>query len=191
MAIPVRFLIGEHLYLRPVEAADLPVCQVWINDPEIRGLVANVRPIDLVGEQAWHQSHDRRPLPAEIHLAIVLHEADRFIGTTGFIKLDWLNRTGTTGSLIGERDCWGRGYGTEAKALMLEYAFDTLNLHRVQSEVIAYNERSARHLLRNGFQLEGRRRQAIFRHGRYHDMLDFGVLREDWEAARAARGSST
>lgn len=184
MSVPVRFLVGRQLYLRPLEASDMPACQVWINDPEIRPFIANVRPMDGVAEAGWHASHDRRPLPAEIHLGIVLDEGDQLIGTTGFVRLDWLNRTGTTGTLIGDARCWGKGYGTEAKALILEYAFLTLNLHRVQSEVVAYNERSARHLLRNGFVKEGVRREAIFRQGRYHDVVDFGILREDWERSR-------
>lgn len=182
----IRFLVGDRLFLRPLETEDMPTCQVWINDPEIRPYLAAFRPMDAVSEAAWHASHDRGMTPRELHFGIALLEGDRLIGTTSLMRIDWLHRSATSGSLIGARAEWGKGYGTEAKHLLLEYAFRTLNLHRVHSEVIAYNERSARHLLRNGYLLEGRRREAAFRDGRYHDVLDYGVLRADWEARRAA-----
>lgn len=185
MSTPIRFLVGPRLYLRPLEAEDMPACQRWVNDPEIRPFISNVRPMDAIAEAGWHAGHDRRPLPQELHFAMVLNEGDRHIGLTSFLRIDWLGRVGTTGTMIGEKECWSQGYGTEAKAMLLAYAFDTLNLNRVQSEVIAYNVRSARHLLNNGFIEEGRRRQAVFRAGRYHDLLDFGILRADWERHRA------
>lgn len=182
MSSPVRFLTSERLYLRPIEQSDLPRCQLWINDPHIWRTTGVMRPMDAVAEANWHAGHDRSMTPRDLHLAIVLGDGDRHIGNTGLISIDWVNRKGETGTLIGERDSWNKGYATEAKALLLRYCFHTLNLHRVESQVVEYNEASARHLLRNGFQLEGRRRAAMFREGRYNDLLLFGLLREEWEA---------
>lgn len=181
----IKYLSGKHVYLRPIEAEDMPTCQVWINDPEVRRFLSHVRPVDGVSEAGWHASHDRGLLPREVQFGIALHEGDRYIGNTSFMKIDWVSRAATSGTVIGEKDCWGKGYGTEAKALLIQYGFLTLNLNRLHSEVIAFNERSARHLLANGYTLEGRRRQACFRDGVYHDMLDFSLLREEWLARQS------
>lgn len=180
---PIRFLSGERVYLRPLEEADLPLCQLWINDPEIRRYLLVAFPFDAKAERAWWEGQDRSRIPGSLSLAIVLQQADKLIGTTGFHRIDWLNRRAESGSLIGDKSCWGQGYGTEAKALLVEYAFDTLGLHRIDSQTFCYNERSARHLRRAGFVEEGRLRQAIFREGKFHDVLLFGLLAADWRAA--------
>ncbi len=162
----------------------MPTSKRWINDPQIRPYMLTIRPFDDQGQQHWFETLDRRTVPTSLIFAIVLNEANRFIGTTGFVQIDWLNRNAETGSLIGEKDCWGQGYGTEAKHLLLEYGFDTLGLHRVNSRTFAYNERSARHLIRNGFREEGRLKQGVFRQGRFHDILLYGLLAADWRASQ-------
>ena len=184
MTRPVRFLIGERLYLRAVEAADLPLCQVWINDPDVRRNLILARPMDLEAQRAWHENRDRRPQPHDLTFGIVLLDGDRHIGNTGLHGIDWINRKATTGTLIGEKDCWGHGYATEAKALLCRYAFDTLDLAKLESEVFAHNVASARHLEKNGYVREGVRRQAYFRDGRRIDAVMYGLLADEWRAKR-------
>lgn len=186
MSEPVRFLVGARIYLRPVEESDLDQAQRWINDPEIWHYLGVTRPLDRKAEQGWWEAHDRRPQPSSMHFGIVLAQNDELIGTTGFVRIDWLNRVAETGTLIGTKDRWGQGYGTESKELLLAYGFDTLDLHRIESRVIAYNARSAGHLLRTGFVDEGRDRQAVFRDGRRWDVLRYGLLAEEWRARRAS-----
>ena len=185
MSPPVQYLVGSRLYLRPVEETDLPACQRWINHPDIRQYLLTVFPFDAQAERAWWEGLDRGNPPSGVILAIVLHDGDRLIGTTGLVAIDWLNRSAETGTLIGEQDSWGQGYGTEAKELLLEYSFDTLALHRVHSRTFEFNERSAKHLLRTGFVQEGRQRDAVFRNGEFHDILLYGVLADAWRARRA------
>lgn len=180
----VRFLVGERIYFRPVEEADLPQLQAWINDPEVRGRLLQFRPLDMEAERAWWKSHDRSQTPGSLHFAICLVEDDVLIGTTGFVNIDWLHRCAETGTLLGEAAHRGQGYGTEAKQLLVAYAFDTLNLHRLQSRVFADNAPSLRHLLRCGYVEEGRRREALFRDGRRHDEIVLGLLASEWRAAR-------
>lgn len=177
---PIEFLRGKRLYLRPIEEDDLPRCQRWINAPDVRRFLLSARPIDLEGERAWWRSHDRSLQPKSIKLAIVLRDGHRHIGIVGLESIDWINRQGETGCLIGETDCWDQGYGSEAKELLLEYAFQTLNLNRINSHTLAFNERSAAYLRKTGYVEEGRARKAYFREGKYHDSILFGILREDW-----------
>lgn len=185
MTSPVVYLAGQRLYLRPIEETDLPACQRWINDPQNRRFLLSVMPFDGKAERSWWEGLDRSSPPRSVLLAIVLRDGDRHIGTTGIVSIDWLNRSTETGTLIGEPDCWGQGYGTEAKELLLEYGFDTLGLHRIHSRTFEFNERSARHLRRAGFREEGRQRDAVFRDGRFHDVILYGVLAAEWRARRS------
>ncbi len=85
------------------------------------------------------------------------------------------------GISIGEKEYWGKGYGTDAMRVVLRYAFTELNLHRVSLTVFEYNPRAIRSYEKAGFTLEGREREAVFRSGKRTDMIYMGVLREDWE----------
>lgn len=179
-ATPVRFLIGSRLYLRPLEAADGPRSQVWINDPDIRRTILMQRPMSRLAEDEWLKSHDQSMTPKDVIFAIVLSEGDRHIGNTSFNSIDWINRVAETGTLIGEKDCWGMGYATEAKELLLEYGFNTLGLNRIESHTIAFNVASMRHLEKTGYIEEGRFRDRMFRDGKWHDTVHFGILRQEW-----------
>ena len=83
---------------------------------------------------------------------------------------------------IGEREFWGKGYGTDAMDLILRYAFVELNLRRVSLNVFEFNQRALRSYEKAGFQLEGRQRQVMQREGRRSDILYMGILREEWMA---------
>ncbi len=188
MSETVRFLVGENVYLRPIEPSDLQRCQLWINDPQVRRYLLAVFPFDQKAEQAWHDSLHRSPPPASVVLAIILSKGDRHVGNTGFVSIDWVNRVAETGTMIGELDCWGKGVAFEAKQLLLDYGFNTLGLHRIQSRTLAPNHRSRAHLLRSGYREEGRRLKRHFREGAWHDEVLFGLLREDWNPETRGAG---
>ncbi len=185
MSPSIRYLEGHRVYLRPLEHSDLERCHQWINAPEVRPFLLMIWPMDMKAEQAWFDSLPRGPQPSALMFAIVLREDDRHIGNTSLHAIDWLNRRGESGSMIPDPALRGRGYGAEAKALLLDYLFDTLGLHRVDSQTLAYNEASARHLRNCGFTEEGLLRKAIFRGGEWHDLIQFGILADEWRQVRA------
>jgi len=93
------------------------------------------------------------------------------------------SRVATTGAVIGEKDCWNKGYGTDAKMALLEYAFNTLNLRKIMSSVIAFNGRSKRYSEKCGYRVEGRIRAWHFKNGRYWDEMIMSVTKSQWLAA--------
>lgn len=181
---PIKFLEGPRIYLRPLEATDLDRCRAWVNTADLRRYLLMVFPIDAKGEQTWFDNLPRGRPPTDIVFAICDQASDAHIGNTGIHRIDWLNRCGETGSFLGDPAHRGRGLGAEAKALFLDYLFETLGLHRIDSITFDHNKASAGHLLRCGFVEEGRKRQALWREGRWHDVRTFGILAEDWAAAR-------
>jgi len=83
-------------------------------------------------------------------------------------------------SLLEKYGYWGKGYGTDAKMTLLNHAFNVLNLRKIRSEVVDYNERSLSYSLRCGYQIEGRKKAEVFRHGEYRDIVQLAVFREEW-----------
>lgn len=109
---------------------------------------------------------------------------DRLIGYIGLFDIQWHAGTAFVGIGIGERDYWGKGYGTDAMRLIVRYAFEALHLRRVGLDVFAYNERAYRSYVKSGFVEEGRARQYLHRDGRRWDLIYMGILREEWLAGR-------
>lgn len=182
MEQPAVFLQGRRIYLRAFEGGDLDRMRRWMNDPEIRQFILRQTPLDPIDEQKWHEGRSRGPTPTDIGFAIVLKEGNRHIGNTGIHHIDWINRNAGTGAVIGEKDCWSKGYGSEAKALVLEYCFNTLGLHRIWSTVLATNPRSLTYLKKSGYREEGIMREHIYRNGVWVDEIQLGILDHEWRA---------
>lgn len=113
--------------------------------------------------------------------AIRALEDDRLLGDVTLSVVDWGSRNAFMGIGIGAREFWGQGYGTDAIELLMRYAFTELNLRRISLNVFEFNERAIRSYEKVGFRLEGRERQAIQREGRRWDIIDMGILQEEWK----------
>lgn len=175
--LDLKFLVGRKTTLRPFSKEDLPTLTRWINDPEVRHFLANTMPQTEKQESEWYEKLGKDD--KNIVLAINTREGE-LIGTMGLHQINWVHRHATTGALIGEKKYWGNGYGSDAKMALLDYAFNTLNLNRISSDVVDYNERSLKYSLRCGYQIEGRRRDKFWRDGRYWDIIELGLLRDEW-----------
>lgn len=117
---------------------------------------------------------------------------DTLIGGVGLWISSWTHADTWLGISIGERDYWGKGYGTDAMHLAVQYAFVELNLRRVSLGLHAYNERALKSYQKVGFTLEGRMRGEGIRDGVRFDSLWMGILREEWLAtAHGAEGAQS
>jgi len=173
------FLIGEQTYLRPIERGDAPLFVAWLNDPEVTQFLKVHLPFNLLYEESFIDKLYQDP--DNVVLGIVEKVTDRLIGSTGLQRIDRRNRHANFGIVIGAKEVWGKGHGTEATRLMVRYAFATLNLNRVWLHVYAFNERGIRTYEQVGFKREGVLRQEVFRDGRYWDAITMAVLRDEWE----------
>ncbi len=171
------FLSGKMVNLRPFSKADIPTLTRWINDPGIRDFIAAYLPQTEKQEEEWFNklgSSDKN-----IVLGIETKDGT-LIGSMGVHEINWRDRVCSTGALIGEYEYWGKGYGTDAKMILLDYIFNRLNLHKVCSAVIEFNKRSLHYSLHCGYKIEGRKRKHIFCQGRYWTRIELGLFREDW-----------
>ncbi|CAG0978492.1 partial diamine N-acetyltransferase, partial [Anaerolineae bacterium] len=108
-------------------------------------------------------------------------EGDRLIGFIRVFDIMWTHGSGRLQLGIGDPADRCHGYGREALNLVLRYAFDELNLHRLSANTFEYNAMALRFLERAGFTVEVRRRQAVNRDGRRWDAMVLGLLRIEWK----------
>ena len=125
-----------------------------------------------------------KELSASFTFSIHTLDDDRIIGFLGLDGINWTAGDCWMGVGIGEREDWGKGYGSDAIAVLLRFAFEELNLKRVTLNVFEYNERAIKAYEKLGFQHEGRQRQMLNRFDRRWDMIFMGILRSEWEAKR-------
>lgn len=175
--------IGKQVYLRPLESTDAITIQPWVNDPEVTKYLLVHTPMDLKSEEQFisrinASEHDQV-------MVIMRMDIDRPIGVTGLHQINFKNRNAHFGITIGDKDSWGNGFGTEATELLMNYAFATLNLHRVTLHVYEYNERAHHIYAKLGFREEGRLRQDHYLSGRYWDVIVMGLLRDEWITPKA------
>lgn len=175
------FLHGKKVGLRPVLKSDLPFLVCWINDPDVRNFLSTYLPQTEGAEEEWLSQMSKRD-EHSITLVIALKDGTP-IGMMGIHKINWRDRVATTGSFIGEKENWGKGYGTDAKMALLGYCFNTINIRKVCSEAIEFNGRSIAYSKKCGYEEEGRRKEHIFRNGRYWDLVQLAVFREGFEEA--------
>ncbi len=174
-------IYGERLRLRAAEREDLSRFVTWLNDPEVRQFLLLNLPLSMAQEERWFEAMTKAP-PAEHVLVIEVREGDGWkpVGNTSLMDIDWTNRLAEVGIFIGEKAYWGQGYGREVMRLMLKHGFETLNLNRIWLRVYEHNLRGIRAYEHAGFRHEGRLRQAVYKEGRYYDVLLMAVLRSEW-----------
>ena len=151
-------IAGIKCYLSPVREEDAGLWANWLNDLEVAIPLGDeaYRVISTEGLREWI-----RNIGEHTHaFNIVQRDTDRLIGRCLLFALNHVNRSAMAGIFIGEKDCWGQGYGEEALRLLLDYGFTILNLNSVMLGVFSFNTRAIACYKKIGFKEIGRRRQA-------------------------------
>lgn len=179
-------LVGDRVELRPGTVADAPGLVELLHDPEVRrltGTPGQPRPGTLQRAEEWYRAS--ASADDGLVLAIVERAGNTYVGEVTLSDLDVHNRSCSFRiALVGPR-AFGRGYGTEATALILGHAFAEVGLHRVELVVYATNPR-ARHVYeRAGFVYEGTKRDALYWDGTWIDAHELAILASDWEKLTA------
>ncbi len=174
------FLKTKRLGLRPLLLEDARGYWNWFNDEEICKFNSHHKiPMTLQdAEEYIKQSSGKNSL---IVLAIEELSAQKHIGNISLQNIDYLNRSAEMAFMIGNRESWGKSYATEAGAALLKHAFFTLNLHRVYLGTAENNIGMQHVAAKLGFTLEGRRKEALFKDNQYRDILEYGILKRDFE----------
>lgn len=174
----VVFRKSTRVTLCPLSAEHLSCTHRWINDPEVHQFLNSYLPMMEEDQKEWLEKVHKQK---QNNIVFMIVADGKPIGSMGIHNIDHRQGTATTGALIGEKEYWGRGYGSEAKMLLLEYAFNVLNLRKIYSNVISFNDRSYRYSLKCGYQEEARLKDHMYVRGEYWDFIWLSVYRKDWQ----------
>lgn len=173
---------GKRVYLRPEDRTDARL-YVASTRREKETFIDIGR--HLGSEASWEEllgSSAGEDFPDKIGFAVCLKESNDVIGSVGLVHLDYVHRTAETISYFHSVEHRGRGYGSEAKQLLLEYAFEHLGLHVVNSFVFFTNTRSAAALRKQGYKEAGRVCWLYPFEGGFGNMVTFDLLADEWRA---------
>lgn len=171
-------IIGEHIYLSPVCTEEVDSYLKWMNDEAV---AVNFGQFPKVVSSKSDMKWLYEPGIDMHRYAMVLLEGDVLIGSISLHNIDHLNRNAFIGIFIGEAEHRGKGYGTEAVRLILNYGFKTMNLHNIMLTVHADNYGGIGCYKKAGFQEVGRMREWIFKDGKYVDKLYMGIMEHEFK----------
>lgn len=175
-------LVGKRVYLRALHRDDALVeIKMARRETETFFDIGRHLP-SLTGMTNWLDGLEKKDPPEFMMIGVYLVENDLCIGEVMLINPDFVNRTAETGSWFFRQEYRGSGYGSEAKHLLLEYAFDILDLHMVESWVLFPNTRSAAALRKQGYREAGRMCWVYEYEGGLNNGILFDLLAEEWRA---------
>jgi len=171
----------DRLILRDLQRSDIEGSYYhWFNDQEVcrfsrHGTFPST--IDKVAAYIDSLQHTDR----EFVWAIVEKESEIHIGNIALQNINPKHRLAALSILIGDRNCWGKGYALEASKLLVEHGFLRLGLHRIACETSVNNEAMIKLAEALGMRREGICRQIIFENGEFADIVEFGLLKSEFE----------
>jgi RimJ/RimL family protein N-acetyltransferase len=179
-------LAGERVRLRGVRDDDLPTLAKWEMDPGRSATQSHwVAPSSEAAAKeriAKWSANDKDDLGFAIE---TLDDPPRLVGHLGLWGATPKDRCATLGIGLG-REYTGRGYGSDAMRVIVDYAFRELGLHRLQLSVAPFNQAGIRAYEKAGFVEEGRHRESVLHDGRWYDDVLMSILDHEWAARRSS-----
>ncbi len=176
----LTFIEGERIELLPINSENVKIHARWRNDPKTRLYTRNHFPVsheDLKKRLEKNQGSTKRDISFEIYHK----ELDKIVGFVEFHHINYINQAADLSVLIGEKELWGKNFGTEAAKLMIKYGFDELNLVKVTVFVLRPNKGACRMIEKIGMKPELILKKQTYFDGEYVDELNFSLSREEWE----------
>jgi RimJ/RimL family protein N-acetyltransferase len=176
---------GKKIRIRAIEKTDMDEIMKWINDREVMDNLLMRYPVSRYQEEKWIET--ALGGDSQRNKVFALETKDGvYLGGIGLHRIDWENRNAEVGIVIGKKEYWGKGHGTDAMLAILEFAFNQMNLHRIYLRVFEYNLRGVKSYEKCGFKQEGLLRQDRYCNGRYHGTIMMGILKDEFNRAPGA-----
>lgn len=172
-------LIDKNTYIRLMEESDVSYKVSWFNDKEVRKTLNVEFPISELGTKEWLKNATKNNTRKDY--IICDRNSKKPIGYCGLVNIDLKNSKAESYLGLGDKCSWGRGHASEARRLLLDYAFQELYLNKVYSFVWAENETMKHINEKVGFKVEGQLRDDVFYKGEFRDKLFMGVLRSEYK----------
>lgn len=170
--------MNERVYLRALEPEDYKTSIKWRKDDAIWEMLGGTKYfVSSAYEKKWVE--DTIYNSKDVKLAICLCENDRYIGNVYMTNIDQLRRSCHSHILIGEKDCWGKGYAREALLKAVFYMIEERNIHRIQATVLESNEQSLNMHKKCGYKIDGLLRDSVYKNGKFQNQYILSLLDTD------------
>lgn len=169
---------GDKVCLRAYKEEDIKIATALVNDKELKKfLVTNIPfPTSLWEEESWVKSQNENK-NGEYNFAIEDVKTGKYIGGCGIQNVNWLARIATVGIMIGDKDFWGKGYGTDAMKVLIKFIFDDMNIRKIKLNTFSFNSRAIKCYEKCGFKVEGVLKDEIFKDGKYYDEIAMAIFK--------------
>jgi RimJ/RimL family protein N-acetyltransferase len=169
---------GKKVNLRAIEKSDLEFLHKWSNDPEINYMLGGWHfPSSMQDQEKWFNSLSLTS--NNQRFAIEVPELG-LIGMANLVDINWKDRNGFHGMLLGDRDIRGKGYGVDTIMAISRYAFEELGLIRLDGSMIEYNTASLAVYQKCGWKVEGYKERFYFRKNQWWRQVIVGITSEDY-----------
>lgn len=152
---------GKNIRLGPLKKEYIPNFVKWFNDPSMTQYLGMIRPMTLENEEQWYENTIKNQNAVNFAILLINEGKEHLIGNCA-VYIDSRNKLGNLGIIIGEEEYWGKGYGTEAMQLLVNYSFQNLNMHKVELTVYDFNIRAFKSYTKLGFKKEGNHRKSHY-----------------------------
>ena len=162
---------GELVRLVPLnKEKHLENAVLWLNDPEVtQWLLIGDYPLTKLAEEAYF---DRFNEVNEKDVAWAIETLEgKHIGFSGLHEINQFHKTAISGTVLGDKEAWGSGYGTDAARVRARYAFEVLGLRLILSGILDGNTRSLRMQEKVGYQIVGKVPKRFWKRGAYRDQI--------------------
>ncbi len=169
---------GDRIHLRIINKSDLDQMIAWLNTDEISQVMGYLPIFTIENQTQWYEemiSTDNTYV-----FAICINDSNKHIGNVGLGNIDYINRNAMLNIFIADKEMQGKGYGTETIRLILKFAFNRLNLHRIYLQTSERFTAALKMYEKIGFIKEGIKREHYYRNGDYEDKLLFSILRDEF-----------
>lgn len=172
---------GKLVKLRAYTSQDTEQALAFVNDPELKYYLMPGVPFPLTLNDEKKFIEGMSAFKENYSFAIETLDGE-YIGGCGVNSVDWKNSKTVVGIFIGDKNYWGKGYGTEAMELLVAFIFNEMNLNRIELNVYSFNERAIKSYEKCGFKREGVLREALYKQGKYHDEVVMSILKSEYYA---------
>ncbi|HLC80410.1 MAG TPA: YhcH/YjgK/YiaL family protein [Candidatus Nanoarchaeia archaeon] len=178
---------GERLYLRTLREEDASAEYLsWLNDPEVKKYLET--PTTTETGQIREYIQKQREDPNSFFVGIFEKQTDQHIGNVKLEPINWKEKTAVFGTLIGDKNYWGKGYGQEATRLMVNYGFQQLGLKKITLGVIDYNTRAINCYKKVGFAVKEIKTKSLEHEGKRYDNVMMEIENPDGESGNILCG---
>ena len=168
---------GDKVYLWPISMDDIDTFMTWVNDPELAHFTMfYTQVISLIKEKEIVESLAKNGNT----FSIVTLKDNKVIGNCSFFRINETNRTAEIGIIIGEKDYWGGGYGSDALNLLLKFGFENRNFNNICLNVYSFNDRAIACYEKVGFKRQGVCREALIRGNKKYDLIYMDILADEY-----------